>query len=104
MSATQRPTRIASAGTNAKRDLVVIDPFHLVPDTAVLPPDVVLVRRSEGASDISTSESDAAALVDALVQSDDITTRQLPAVAHLNQLLTAAEFHWLADVPPIPTA
>jgi hypothetical protein len=30
----------------AKCDIVVIDPFHLVPDTAPLPPGVDLVRGS----------------------------------------------------------
>jgi integrase/recombinase XerD len=65
-----------------------------------VPPGVDLVRRLEGAPEIPPSESDAAALAAALMPGDDIATRQLLAAAPANRLLTAAEFHRPADVPP----
>ena len=52
----RRPTRIDPAVTIADRDIVVCDPFHLVPDTAVLPPGVALMRQSEGAASVDAKQ------------------------------------------------
>jgi site-specific recombinase XerD len=75
------------------RRLVVIDPFHVVPDSAVLPPEVDLVRRSEGAAQISASEGTAAELAEALVRSDDVGLGQLPAIIAPGVLTTPIAGH-----------